>query len=372
MNIYSYSKLLKHYKIRKKLNIKKKKVYLKLFKFINFFRQIEEALEQNYHPLDEMKCPIHFAHGQESVPAAVNLLVKNKDYLFSHHRSHGYYIAKKAPVKKLFAELYGKVSGANSGIAGSQDISYEKNRFYSGAILAGSISIGVGAAMSLKIKKSKNIVISGFGEAATEQGIFWESLNYSSLHKLPILFICENNNLSVLTSQKERQSGESISNKSKSFGINSSQILSNDPINSYEVIKKGFDFVRKNKKPYLIEAFTYRTMSHVGPLSDDLSNLKNSREFRFWSKNNPKDSLAKVLLKNNFLTKSALNKMNKLIQKKIQNYFKFAKKSLLPKINTFQDVNLSSKNNNFKNKIKVLSRARGFEKPQKEFQLKGY
>jgi pyruvate dehydrogenase E1 component alpha subunit len=372
MKTYSHSKLVKLYKIKKKLNKNKKFIYLKIFKFINFFRYIEEALEKNYHPLDEMKCPIHFAHGQESVPAAINVLIKKKDYMFSHHRSHGYYIAKNAPIEKLFAELHGKKTGANSGIAGSQDISCEKNRFFSGAILAGSVSVAVGTAMSLKVNKSKNIVISAFGEAATEQGVFWESLNYSSLHEFPILFICENNNLSVLTTQKERQSGESICNKSRSFGVKSSQILSNDPIKTYDEIKKGLDFVRKNKKPYLIEAFTYRTISHVGPLSDDLSNLKDTKEYKFWKKNNPRDSLADTLLKNNFLSIKNYNIMNALFKKKIENYFIFARKSLFPKIKSFNNLNLSMKNNQFKNKIKILNKSKTAFKLQKEVQFKGY
>src|ERR1700732_815374 len=104
-------------------------------------RRTEEALHREYHPADEMRCPIHFCIGQESVPAALSLLVKQDDYLFSHHRSHGYYFAKGAPMRELFAEIYGKATGASGGRAGSQDISHSVSRFYSGAILAGAVSI---------------------------------------------------------------------------------------------------------------------------------------------------------------------------------------------------------------------------------------
>src|ERR1700746_1632709 len=106
----------------------------------------EDALIAEYHPADEMRCPIHFCIGQEAVPAALSLLVGPKDYLFSHHRSHGYYFAKNAPLRELFAEIYGKESGANGGKAGSQDISHAASRFYSGAILAGGVGISRGAA----------------------------------------------------------------------------------------------------------------------------------------------------------------------------------------------------------------------------------
>ena len=120
----------------KSMNIKShsKKELIKLYDFMNELRICEERLSKEYHPADEMKCPVHFCSGQEAVPAALSLLLRNEDYLFSHHRSHGYYLSKNAPMKKLFAEIYGKQSGANSGLAGSQDISFPENNFFSGAI----------------------------------------------------------------------------------------------------------------------------------------------------------------------------------------------------------------------------------------------
>ena len=241
--------------------------------------------------------PCSFLSWTESVPAALYQLLTKNDYLFSHHRSHGYYLSKKCPPEKLFAELYGKSGGANSGIAGSQDISFSNNNFYSGAIIAGAISIAVGAALSLKLDQKKNIAVCGFGESAADQGIFWESLNYASLSKIPLLFICENNNLSVLSPQKKRQSGKSIALKAKSFGVNSVQVYGNDPIKVYNEIKKAIFYIKKYQKPFLIESFTYRAISHVGPLSDDASNLKLKKEYKFWLKNSPYENLKKELLK---------------------------------------------------------------------------
>src|SRR5713226_941565 len=118
-----------------------------LYRFMLRLRLCEEALAREYHPADEMRCPVHFCVGQEAVPAALSLLLGKDDYLFSHHRSHGYYLAKGAPMEALFAELYGKSTGANGGVAGSQDISYPARNFYSGAILAGATAISIGAAL---------------------------------------------------------------------------------------------------------------------------------------------------------------------------------------------------------------------------------
>src|SRR5258706_1576142 len=151
-------------------------VLLALYRQMLRLRRIEESLLQEYHPADEMRCPIHFCIGQESVPAALSLLMEPEDYLFSHHRSHGYYFAKGAPLGELFAEIYGKDTGANGGHAGSQDISHHESRFYSGAILSGAVSIAVGAAYGLQLKNTRQIAISGFGEGATDEGAFWEAM----------------------------------------------------------------------------------------------------------------------------------------------------------------------------------------------------
>jgi len=99
-----------------------------LHRFMLRLRMCEDAIAREYHPADEMRCPVHFCVGQEAVPAALSLLLRADDYLYSHHRSHGYYLAKHAPMQALFAELYGKSTGANGGLAGSQDISYPTRR----------------------------------------------------------------------------------------------------------------------------------------------------------------------------------------------------------------------------------------------------
>ena len=109
---------------------------------------VEEAIVSEYHPADEMRCPIHLCIGQEAVSSVLNLRLSKNDHLFAHHRSHGYYLAKNCSLNGLISELYGKETGSNKGLAGSQDISSSKDNFYSGAILTGSLGIAVGAAYS--------------------------------------------------------------------------------------------------------------------------------------------------------------------------------------------------------------------------------
>src|SRR3954451_7317717 len=147
---------------------------LKLYHQMLRLRRTEEALLAEYHPAEEMRCPIHFCIGQEAVPAALSRVLGTDDYLFSHHRSHGYYLAKAAPMRAMFAELYGKSTGANGGRAGSQDISYPANNFHSGAILAGAIGLATGAALGMQLAGERKVAVAGFGESATDEGMFWE------------------------------------------------------------------------------------------------------------------------------------------------------------------------------------------------------
>lgn len=366
-------KNLKKISIKNKISLTNdnRNLAIKLFKFIAFVRKIEVSLEENYHPDDKMKCPIHFCHGQECVPAALSLLLKKEDYLFSHHRSHGYYLAKKCPANKLFAELYGKETGANGGYGGSQDISYKNNNFYSGAILAGSVGISVGTALAFKLNKKKNIITSVFGEAATDQGLFWESINYAGLENLPLLLICENNNLSVITPQNERQSGLSISKKANAFGIKSDQVFGNDPLKVYHKINKAIVYIKKFKKPFLLETFTFRAISHVGPMSDDTSNMSLSKDYKFWAKNNPYDNFKKTLINKKILSIKKIDQLEQKINAHINNCYLYAEKSKFPNEKNFLKKNYNFNENKYLKKIRVLKNAK-LSLKYKILQSKGY
>ena len=370
INHNNISKIIKNKNISLR-NVNKKEV-MKLYFFMLRLRLCEEALSAEYHPADQMRCPVHFCSGQEATPASLNILLENKDYLYSHHRSHGYYLAKKAPMQKLFAEIYGKETGANSGIAGSQDISYPKNNFFSGAILAGAVSIALGSAITLQMNKNnKQVVIAGFGEAAADEGIFWESINYAGLKKLPIIFICENNNYSVFSPQSKRLGGDGISERAKAFGVKRKAIFGNDVCLVHTELKNAILEARKNKGPFLLEAFTYRYDGHVGPLSDDLIGYRSKKEIYFWKKNCPISLLEKVLIKKNYLNKTDIKKIKMKIIDEIKESFDFAKKSNFPVLNSWEEMNFSNKSPMADKILKDLEQSK-FNEDQKIIQTKGY
>src|SRR6476646_4915045 len=133
---------------------------LELYRMMYLIRRVEEVLMAEYHPADEMRCPMHFCVGQEAMPAALAHVLRRDDVLMSHYRSHGYYLAKGAPLDAMVAEFYGKGTGSNSGVAGSMELGSHDYNFYSGAIVAGSLFIPLGSAFAQRYRGLDDISIS--------------------------------------------------------------------------------------------------------------------------------------------------------------------------------------------------------------------
>jgi pyruvate dehydrogenase E1 component alpha subunit len=310
-----------------------------LQRFMLRLRLCEEALAREYHPADEMRCPVHFCVGQEAVPAALSLLLRDDDYLYCHHRSHGYYLAKNAPMNALFAELYGKATGANAGLAGSQDISYAKRRFFSGAILAGATAIAAGTALALQQQGGDLVAVAGFGESATDEGIFWESVNYAALAKLPMIFVCENNNYSVFSPQLKRSPLDNISERVKKFGLPCSAIFGNDAPLVYRTLREAIERARAGQGPTFVEAYTYRWSGHYGPASDDLVGYRSNEDLEAWKKNCPIDLLEEAM----GISREDKAALVKKYEAEIAEAFRFAKTSPFPTAPSWPSLNLAAK-----------------------------
>jgi TPP-dependent pyruvate/acetoin dehydrogenase alpha subunit len=180
-------------------------------------RDFEIRLQQN---MKHVFCPVHLSLGQEKVAGDMHEVMKPADWLFSTHRNHHHFIAKGGDEQKLWDEIMGLETGLNGGFAGSQAIVDTNINFHSSAIVGGLVGVAAGTAYSLKINQNLNdIVICCIGDAGTEQGVFWETLNFSALHKLPIAFICENNGKSVDALIEERQATPLVP-RVESFGVN--------------------------------------------------------------------------------------------------------------------------------------------------------
>jgi len=262
-------------------------VLLNLYRQMVRLRQCEDSLIKEYRVAEEMRCPIHFSIGQEAVPAALSQVLEKKDYLYCHHRSHGYYFAKDASMRAFFAELFGRTTGANGGLAGSQEVSVPSHNFNSGAILSGALSLAVGTSWAFQHRGEPQVAVAGFGEAGTEEGIFWEAVNYASARKLPLVYVCENNRYSMYSPQLKRQPADDIHRRVKAFGFKTDALFGNDVVAVYKALKEAMEYARSGKGPCFLECYTYRWSAHVGPESDDAIGYRPASELASWKANCP-------------------------------------------------------------------------------------
>ena len=202
-------------------------------------RKVEEKIVSEYVNR-EMRCPVHLSIGQEAVSAAICANLNKSDQIVSAHRSHFHYLAKGGNLSKMISELYGKDTGCAGGKGGSMHlIDINAGVIAAVPIVGSTIPIGVGLAWGNKLKNSKKIVVVFIGDGATEEGVFFESLNFAALHKLSVLFVCENNLYSVYTPLYKRQSkNRDIIKIANSFGIEGSRMDGNDVENIFYKTKK--------------------------------------------------------------------------------------------------------------------------------------
>ncbi len=298
-----------------------KSIYLRALRI----RAVEEEIAHRYAD-QEMRCPTHLSIGQELVPAVYAEFVTVNDYALSTHRAHAHYLAKGGDLNKMIAEIHGKVTGCSKGLGGSMHLIDEDVGFMgSTAIVGGTIPVGVGLGLSIKIKNEDKISTIFLGDGATEEGVFYESLNFAALNSLPVLFICENNRYSVYSHLAVRQpETRKIYQLAKAIGIESVHADGYDIEDTYSALSSAVNYVRSNKKPFFIELDTYRFREHCGPNFDNHIGYREESEYKEFLQ---KDPLA--VLKE-YLRGQVSDSDEKLIKDEIDNAFKFAKESAFP------------------------------------------
>lgn len=297
-------------------------------------RAVELRISAEYSR-EEMRCPIHLSVGQEAIPVAISNNLKKEDKVLSAHRSHFHYLAKGGSLKKMISELYGKDTGCARGLGGSMHlIDIDANVVAAVPIVGSTLPIGVGVAWSQKLKFKNNITVIYFGDGATEEGVFMESLDFASLFNLKILFVCENNFFSVYSNINKRQhSKRSITKIANAHGIQSSIMNGNDCEAIFDKSKKIIKQIKKSSRPYLIQLDTFRHLEHCGPNYDDNLNYRNTHEVKKWLKKDPIKTFTKKLKNEKNINDLDILKFNQKIDSEINEAFNFAKKSKFPSKN---------------------------------------
>ncbi len=316
------------------------KKYKELFYEMLRIRKVEESISKNYSEW-KMRCPVHLSIGQEAPAVGIIKNLSKKDKIVTAHRSHAHYLAKGGNLNAMIAELYGKETGCAKGKGGSMHLIDLKAGVTAAVPIVGStIPIGVGLSWSMKLRKKKNIVAIFFGDGATEEGVFQESLDFSSLHSLPVLFVCENNDYSVYSHISKRQSKKrNILKIAKAIGIDGTKISGNDVIKIFNSTNRIVKKMKKNPKPHLILIDTFRHLEHCGPNNDDHLAYRSKIYINKWLKKDPLNKIQKDIINYKYLKKNDLENIDKKINKEIMSAFKFAETSKFPtKKFLFKDV----------------------------------
>lgn len=292
-------------------------ILIEMMKKMILIRKTEEEIAKLYHE-QEIKCPVHLSLGQEACAVGVCVNLTEKDYIFSNHRCHAHYLAKGGDLNAMIAELYGKETGCAKGWGGSMHLVDRKAGLMgSSSIVSGSIPIAVGAALAFKMRKEDRVAVVFFGDGAAEEGVFYESMNFASMMKLPVVFVCENNFIAVETHIAMRQP-DNISERGKVFGIVGQRVNGQDVFEIYKAANEAVRMCRNDNGPALIECRTERWAKHVSPIHKKTENC-------------PIKNFEKYFFKEFFYDFNQLiAECYKEAEEKIETAFNFAKKSRYP------------------------------------------
>lgn len=267
----------------------------RLYRALYRIRRVEEEIARIY-PRDRIKSPVHLSIGQEAVSVGVCEALTSEDVVFGTYRGHALYLAKGGDLKQMVAELFGKATGCARGKGGSMHlIDTTAGVMGTSAVVGTTIANAVGYAYALKYRASRNLVASFFGDGATEEGVFAESLNFAVLKKLPILFICENNQYAIHTHQHQRQGRPDICEKARAFGMPAERVEDNDVLRLLEWVQTVTPAIRSGAGPYFLEVMTYRWREHVGPGSDYHLGYRTKSEAQPWIEMDQVKRLAEML-----------------------------------------------------------------------------
>jgi TPP-dependent pyruvate/acetoin dehydrogenase alpha subunit len=303
---------------------------LSMYRAMLRIRMIEEAIADRYVE-QEMRCPVHLSIGQEASAVGVCHALSSTDRVFSTHRCHAHYLAMDGNLNAMLAEIYGKAAGCVGGRGGSMHLSDpEKGLIASVPIVASSIPLAVGTALSDQIDGNNNVSVTFFGDASVEEGVFHESANFASLRNLPVLFVCENNLYSVYTPLRDRQPARPLTELALAHGMKSMHVDGNDVVAVFNATKNAVSRARVGEGPTFLLLDTYRWREHCGPAFDNHIGYRTVAEYEAWNKKCPIKASREMLMDQKTLSMKDEDALVVGFRREIEVAFEFAKSSPLP------------------------------------------
>jgi pyruvate dehydrogenase E1 component alpha subunit len=250
-------------------------------------RMVEEKIVEIY-PDREVRSPAHLYIGQEAVAAGVCAALERDDVVVANYRSHGWYLAKGGRLQAMMDELFGRATGCSGGWGGSMHlIDAEAGLMGTSAIVAGGIPHAVGCALADTLQGRRSVSIAAFGDGAVEEGGFHESMNFSALRRLPVVFVCENNLWAAFSPLSDRQPQPEVHRRAASYGMPGMMADGNDVVAVYDATMDAVRRAREGRGPTLLEFNTYRWLEHCGPNDDVTVGLRRAEDVAAWRQRCP-------------------------------------------------------------------------------------
>jgi len=298
-------------------------MYRKILTIRLFEEKVYELYGQNLVP-----GTIHLYAGEEAIAVGVCSNLEKTDYITSTHRGHGHCIAKGADLKRTMAEILGKKTGYCKGKGGSMHIAdFSIGMLGATAVVGAGLPIALGAGLSIKLRGTSQLVACFFGEGASNQGTFHESLNMASTWKLPVVFVCENNLYAMGTRQSLAMNIENIADRAAAYGIPGKVVDGNDVLAVHEAANEAVTRARRGEGPTLIECKTYRRKGHSRV---DPAKYRPKKEVEEWMSRDPIGRFKDRLLQANSLTKTEISQIENEVAAEIEAAVKFAMESPYP------------------------------------------
>ncbi|SNS10372.1 pyruvate dehydrogenase E1 component alpha subunit [Anaerovirgula multivorans] len=293
-------------------------------------RYFEEKIEE-MSLKGEIPGFVHLYIGEEAIATGVCKNLTRKDYIQSTHRGHGHTIAKGAQLDKMMAELFGKKTGYCKGKGGSMHIAdFSVGMLGANGIVGGGFNLATGGALAEKMKGTNNIAVVFFGDGASNRGTFHEAINMAAAWKLPVIFVCENNEWASTTPYLEQTSVKDIADRAVGYGIPGVIVDGNDIFQVYEAAKTAVERARKGEGPTLLEAKTYRIKGHfVG--DPEMYRTKEEVKERFNS-NDPIKRFEENVLSSGSLTGKELAEIREKVMLEVKKAVDFAENSRFPEV----------------------------------------
>ncbi|TWT01113.1 thiamine pyrophosphate-dependent dehydrogenase E1 component subunit alpha [Planomicrobium sp. CPCC 101079] len=311
-----------------------KKDLVDLYKQMWQIRFFEEKVDE-FFAKGMIHGTTHLAVGQEASAVGAIAVLEDRDKITSTHRGHGHCIAKGAEVNGMMAELFGRTTGYCKGKGGSMHIAdVEKGNLGANGIVGGGFAIATGAALTSQMKKDGFVVLCFFGDGASNEGSFHEALNLASIWKLPVVFICENNQYGMSGPAKEMMNIENVAQRGESYGIPGKVVDGNDIFDVMNGVGEAVERARNGEGPSIVEAKTYRWKGHS---KSDAKKYRTREEEKEWRLKDPIERMRLVLVQEGLLTEEAAEKIKADAKEEVEASVDFAANSPHPSLDDLME-----------------------------------